>query len=89
MRIASWVVEEPGQPDGRETRDEDPGPGEVLIVEVAGCGVCHTDLGLLLRRRAHAASVPAHARPRDQRHAWSRPAPAPRPGSAARWSCRR
>jgi 6-hydroxycyclohex-1-ene-1-carbonyl-CoA dehydrogenase len=27
-----------------EERDESPGPGEV-IVEVAGCGVCHTDLG--------------------------------------------
>jgi 6-hydroxycyclohex-1-ene-1-carbonyl-CoA dehydrogenase len=27
-----------------ERRDEAPGPGEVLI-EVAGCGVCHTDLG--------------------------------------------
>jgi 6-hydroxycyclohex-1-ene-1-carbonyl-CoA dehydrogenase len=27
-----------------ETRDEAPGPGEVLV-EVAGCGVCHTDLG--------------------------------------------
>ncbi|MCK7504754.1 MAG: hypothetical protein MZV70_12165 [Desulfobacterales bacterium] len=29
-----------------------PGPGEVLL-QVVGCGVCHTDLGLLLRRRAH------------------------------------
>jgi 6-hydroxycyclohex-1-ene-1-carbonyl-CoA dehydrogenase len=28
----------------RETRDEQPGPGQVLV-EVAGCGVCHTDLG--------------------------------------------
>ncbi len=28
----------------RETREEAPGSGEVLI-EVAGCGVCHTDLG--------------------------------------------
>jgi 6-hydroxycyclohex-1-ene-1-carbonyl-CoA dehydrogenase len=27
-----------------ETRAETPGPGEV-IVQVAGCGVCHTDLG--------------------------------------------
>lgn len=27
-----------------ETRDETPGDGEVLV-EVAGCGVCHTDLG--------------------------------------------
>jgi 6-hydroxycyclohex-1-ene-1-carbonyl-CoA dehydrogenase len=28
----------------REERDETPGPGEVLV-QVAGCGVCHTDLG--------------------------------------------
>jgi 6-hydroxycyclohex-1-ene-1-carbonyl-CoA dehydrogenase len=27
-----------------EARDETPGPGEVLV-RVAGCGVCHTDLG--------------------------------------------
>jgi len=27
-----------------ESREEVPGPGEVLV-EVAGCGVCHTDLG--------------------------------------------
>jgi 6-hydroxycyclohex-1-ene-1-carbonyl-CoA dehydrogenase len=44
MRIASWVVERPGAPMVRQQRDEDPGPGAV-IVEVAGCGVCHTDLG--------------------------------------------
>ena len=28
----------------REEREETPGPGEVLV-KVAGCGVCHTDLG--------------------------------------------
>jgi len=28
----------------REERDEEPGPGEALV-RVAGCGVCHTDLG--------------------------------------------
>jgi 6-hydroxycyclohex-1-ene-1-carbonyl-CoA dehydrogenase len=44
MRIESWVVTEPGQPMVRQSRDEQPGPGEVLV-EVAGCGVCHTDLG--------------------------------------------
>jgi 6-hydroxycyclohex-1-ene-1-carbonyl-CoA dehydrogenase len=27
-----------------EARDDEPGPGQVLV-EVAGCGVCHTDLG--------------------------------------------
>lgn len=44
MRIASWVVERPGTPMVRQQRDEDPGPGAVAV-EVAGCGVCHTDLG--------------------------------------------
>ena len=44
MRVASWVVTEPGQPMIRRSRDETPGPGEV-IVRTAACGVCHTDLG--------------------------------------------
>ena len=44
MHVASWVVEQPGQPMVRRTRDESPGPGEVLLA-VAACGVCHTDLG--------------------------------------------
>jgi 6-hydroxycyclohex-1-ene-1-carbonyl-CoA dehydrogenase len=44
MQIASWVVRQSGAPMARESREEAPGPGEVLI-QVAGCGVCHTDLG--------------------------------------------
>ena len=44
MRVHSWVVNQPGQPMVRQSREEQPGPGEV-IVETAGCGVCHTDLG--------------------------------------------
>ena len=44
MRVASWVVTEAGQPMVRQSRDESPGPGEV-IVRTAACGVCHTDLG--------------------------------------------
>ena len=44
MHISSWVVVEPGQPMVRQSREEAPGAGEVLV-EVAGCGVCHTDLG--------------------------------------------
>ena len=43
MRITSWVVQQPGQPMVETARDESPGPGEVLV-RVAGCGVCHTDL---------------------------------------------
>jgi 6-hydroxycyclohex-1-ene-1-carbonyl-CoA dehydrogenase len=44
MRIASWVVEQPALPMVCTTREEEPGPGAVLV-ETAGCGVCHTDLG--------------------------------------------
>jgi len=44
VQVSSWMVKEPGLPMVREARDESPGAGEV-IVEVAGCGVCHTDLG--------------------------------------------
>lgn len=44
MRIRSWVMERPGAPLELRERTEQPGPGEVLV-EVAGCGVCHTDLG--------------------------------------------
>ncbi|MCC7033991.1 MAG: 6-hydroxycyclohex-1-ene-1-carbonyl-CoA dehydrogenase [Acidobacteria bacterium] len=44
MQVSSWVVREPARPMTRETREESAGAGEV-IVQVAGCGVCHTDLG--------------------------------------------
>ncbi len=44
MRVSSWVVKEPGKPMVWESRTETPGEGEVLV-EVAGCGICHTDLG--------------------------------------------
>jgi 6-hydroxycyclohex-1-ene-1-carbonyl-CoA dehydrogenase len=44
MQISSWVVHQPATPMTRERREETPGPGDV-IVRVAGCGVCHTDLG--------------------------------------------
>ncbi|MFQ5876355.1 MAG: 6-hydroxycyclohex-1-ene-1-carbonyl-CoA dehydrogenase [Acidobacteriota bacterium] len=44
MRVSAWVARSPGDPMVREERDEVPGPGEVLV-QVAGCGVCHTDLG--------------------------------------------
>jgi len=39
-----WVAEKPGAPIVRWMRDQEPGPKEV-VVQVAGCGVCHTDLG--------------------------------------------
>jgi 6-hydroxycyclohex-1-ene-1-carbonyl-CoA dehydrogenase len=44
MQVSSWVVREPGRPMSVGSREERPGPGEVLL-RVAGCGVCHTDLG--------------------------------------------
>ena len=44
MRVSSWVVQKPGEPMEWKSRTEAPGPDEVLV-EVAGCGVCHTDLG--------------------------------------------
>jgi 6-hydroxycyclohex-1-ene-1-carbonyl-CoA dehydrogenase len=44
VHVESWVVIEPGQPMVRQGREEEPGPGEVLV-ETAACGVCHTDLG--------------------------------------------
>ncbi len=44
MQISSWVVQQPGQAMTLEQRDAAPAAGEVLV-EVSGCGVCHTDLG--------------------------------------------
>jgi 6-hydroxycyclohex-1-ene-1-carbonyl-CoA dehydrogenase len=38
------MVKQPGEPMVLEEHEQTPGPREV-IVEVAGCGVCHTDLG--------------------------------------------
>jgi 6-hydroxycyclohex-1-ene-1-carbonyl-CoA dehydrogenase len=39
-----WLMTAPGAPLERAAFDADPGPGEVAVA-VAGCGVCHTDLG--------------------------------------------
>ena len=45
MTAHRWVMEAPDQPLVRtDFEPETPGRGEVLV-EVAGCGVCHTDLG--------------------------------------------
>ena len=44
MRITSWAMQAAGKPFALSIRDEEPAPGEVLV-QVAGCGVCHTDLG--------------------------------------------
>ena len=43
--MIAWQMTEPGKPLERvEAPIPDPGAGEVLV-KVAGCGVCHTDLG--------------------------------------------
>ena len=44
MQLTGWTVRTPGTAMVLEPRVEAPGPGEV-VVRVAGCGVCHTDLG--------------------------------------------
>lgn len=44
MRITAWTAPAPGERMQPVARDETTGPGEVLV-EVAGCGLCHTDLG--------------------------------------------
>ncbi len=43
-KVAGWTVRAPREPMVLEERTETPGPGEVLV-QVAGCGICHTDLG--------------------------------------------
>lgn len=44
MQIEAWTVHEPRAPMSLASRDEAPDADEVLV-RVAGCGVCHTDLG--------------------------------------------
>lgn len=44
MKVTSWMVQRPSEPMVQTDREESPQAGEVLI-QVAGCGVCHTDLG--------------------------------------------
>jgi Zn-dependent alcohol dehydrogenase len=46
MRVAAerWMMQAPGAPLARAPFEAVPGAGEV-VVQVAGCGVCHTDLG--------------------------------------------
>lgn len=44
LKAASWVVRAVGEPMELEERVLEPCCGQVTV-EVAGCGVCHTDLG--------------------------------------------
>ncbi|MBX3268804.1 MAG: 6-hydroxycyclohex-1-ene-1-carbonyl-CoA dehydrogenase [Sandaracinaceae bacterium] len=49
MQVQAWQMVAPGAPLERVARevDERALPGDRVLVEVAGCGVCHTDLGFL------------------------------------------
>lgn len=42
-----WIMEAVGQPLKRQDFEPDPPAAGEVIVEIAGCGVCHTDLGYL------------------------------------------
>lgn len=42
-KIQAWQMVEPGKLEKRELPVPELGPGEALV-EIAGCGVCHTDL---------------------------------------------
>jgi 6-hydroxycyclohex-1-ene-1-carbonyl-CoA dehydrogenase len=44
MKILGWMVEQAATPMRLAEYAASPAPGEVLV-RVAGCGVCHTDLG--------------------------------------------
>jgi 6-hydroxycyclohex-1-ene-1-carbonyl-CoA dehydrogenase len=44
MHVVSWMTQKPGEPMVRTAREELVEAGEALV-RVAGCGVCHTDLG--------------------------------------------
>ena len=47
LKISGYQMTGVGEPLQRADREEpDPGPGQVLV-EVVGCGVCHTDLSFL------------------------------------------
>jgi mono/diheme cytochrome c family protein len=75
-----WLMTAPQAPMVRETFQAAPQAGEV-VVAVAGCGVCHTDLGYLydgVRIRCPWRSATKSAA------GWSMPAKARRAGSANR-----
>ena len=44
VQVRAWTVTGIGEPMIEQRRVEAPGPGEV-VVKIAGCGICHTDLG--------------------------------------------
>ena len=47
MRVDRWQMVAPGRPLEHVRRDEPPPAAGEVLVQVAGCGICHTDLGYL------------------------------------------
>jgi 6-hydroxycyclohex-1-ene-1-carbonyl-CoA dehydrogenase len=47
MQVQCWQMTAPGRPLAPAVREEPPPSAGEVVVEVAGCGVCHTDLGYL------------------------------------------
>lgn len=45
MSAYRWVMEEPGKPFSKVHFDPEEPDADEVVVAVAGCGVCHTDLG--------------------------------------------
>jgi D-arabinose 1-dehydrogenase-like Zn-dependent alcohol dehydrogenase len=66
--MISWQMTEPGKPlEKVEAPIPEPGPGEVLV-KVAGCGVCHTDLGFYYDGVTHKIPPAPDPGPRNQRY---------------------
>ncbi|HET9315683.1 MAG TPA: 6-hydroxycyclohex-1-ene-1-carbonyl-CoA dehydrogenase [Vicinamibacteria bacterium] len=77
MRVTAWVVRAAGQPLELHEREEAPGPGEALV-RVAGCGVCHTDIGFF-----DGSVTPRHPLPLALGHEVSGTVAAAGPGAEA------
>lgn len=45
MNAHRWMMEEPGKPLARVNFEPDAPEANEVVVQIAGCGVCHTDLG--------------------------------------------
>ena len=62
-----WMMTAANAPLSRAEFDPFPPPAGEVVVEIAGCGVCHTDLGYLYDGVRLNHALPLDARPRDQR----------------------
>ena len=63
-----WVMTSANAPMVRADFEPFPPPPDAVVVQVAGCGVCHTDLGYFYDGVRVNHDAAAGARPRDQRH---------------------